>query len=238
LSLLPSYNKLGFIQKTIPTNYTNVLREGFSYGDDPVDIAARAAVVREMHNETRRVFIATTGRSLHVCANCESADSYSWHPVRDIDNDHGDKICRRCEVYYKTYNEYPTPEELDRLAAKTAKLAAFAENPPPPGVCQNDKCAMDGKSTWHWSFVHARENNDELRIPQRHKRASRKEGLPCANNLCGVTAAQRWAWSIVKNGHVCNACSKWFQRLGVWPDRLSGKDLRKTEKGKGKGKKS
>ncbi|THZ12201.1 hypothetical protein D6C89_10841, partial [Aureobasidium pullulans] len=130
LSLLPSYNKLGFIQKTVPTNY-----------------AARAASVREMHNETIRVFIATTGRSLHMCANCESADSYSLHPVRYIDNDYGDKICRRCEVYYKTYNEYPTPEELDRLAA-------FAENPPPPGVCQKDQCAMDGKSTWHWSFVH------------------------------------------------------------------------------------
>ncbi|THX11149.1 hypothetical protein D6D13_05123 [Aureobasidium pullulans] len=32
--------------------------------------------------------------------------------------------------------------------------------------------------------MYARENDNELRTPRRHKRASRKENLPCANDLC------------------------------------------------------
>ncbi|THW96576.1 hypothetical protein D6D18_05703, partial [Aureobasidium pullulans] len=156
LSALSSYNKLRFIQATVPTNHTNVLREGFSYSssDDPIDIETRAAETRKMQNESKKIYMATTGRYNYVCANCETPEAYSWHLVKGVDDDNGDRICHRCDVYYKTYDEYPTPEEVDRLATRAANLVAMAANPPPPGVCQNGLCGMDGNSTWHWSFAH------------------------------------------------------------------------------------
>ncbi|THX24539.1 hypothetical protein D6D10_10108 [Aureobasidium pullulans] len=156
LSALSSYNKLRFIQATVPTNHTNVLREGFSYSssDDPIDIETRAAETRKMQNESKKIYMATTGRYNHVCANCETPEAYSWHLVKGVDDDQGDRMCHRCDAYYKAYDEYPTPEEVDRLATKAANLVAMAANPPPPGVCQNGLCGMDGNSTWHWSFAH------------------------------------------------------------------------------------
>ncbi|THW50363.1 hypothetical protein D6C90_03603 [Aureobasidium pullulans] len=156
LSALSSYNKLRFIRATVPTNHTNVLREGFSYSssDDPIDIETRAAETRKIQNESKKIYMATTGRYNYVCANCETPEAYSWHLVKGVDDDNGDRICHRCDVYYKTYDEYPTPEEVDRLATRAANLVAMAANPPPPGVCQNGLCGMDGNSNWHWSFAH------------------------------------------------------------------------------------
>lgn len=148
LNALSSYNKPRFIQATVPTNHTNVLREGFSYSsDDPIDIETRAAETRKIRNESRKNYIATTGRFNHVCANCESTDAYSWHLVKGVDDDNGDRMCHRCDAYYKSYDDYPTPEEVDRLATKAANLVALAANPPPPGFCQNGLCGMDGNST-------------------------------------------------------------------------------------------
>ncbi|THX11148.1 hypothetical protein D6D13_05122 [Aureobasidium pullulans] len=148
LNALSSYNKLRFIQATVATNHTNVLREGFSYSsDDPIEIEKRAAETRKIRNESRKNYMATTGRFNHVCANCELTDAYSWHLVKGVDDDNGDRMCHRCDAYYKTHDDYPTPEEIDRLAANTAKLATFADDPPPPGFCQNDLYGMDGSSS-------------------------------------------------------------------------------------------
>ncbi|CAD0050468.1 unnamed protein product [Aureobasidium pullulans] len=138
LNALSSYNKLRFIQATVPTNHTNVLREGFSYSssDDPIDIGNTR---RRDSQDAERIE--------------EDLHGNNWQ-VQLLDDDNGDRICHRCDVYYKTYNEYPTPEEVDRLATRAANLVAMAANHPPPGVCQNGLCGMDGNSTWHWSFAH------------------------------------------------------------------------------------
>lgn len=51
LSALPSYGKLGFKQQVQPTNRTNVLREGYSYGETSESLVFRANENRKIKNE-------------------------------------------------------------------------------------------------------------------------------------------------------------------------------------------
>ena len=117
----------------------------------------------------------------------------------------GDRVCRRCHAHYNSYGAYPDDNDLQRLADKSARIAGYADNPPPPGHRENPECGHDGDSKWHWSSKHkfyicnackifARDNDDELRVPQRHKRTESREGLPCADDLCQSTTATKWAW--------------------------------------------
>jgi hypothetical protein len=116
----------------------------------------------------------------------------------------------------------------------TSRYTRLSINPPPSGYCENPECGHDGDSKWHWSSKHkfyicdackvfARDNDDELRVPQRHQRTKDLR----ANDLCQSTTASKWAWEESLRAFVCSPCSKFQKRNRRWPDRISGTDGRK-----------
>jgi hypothetical protein len=204
------------------------------------ELTKRHAEAFVRRNVQKREYMETTGRFLHVCANCECEESAEWHAAKDTE-DEDLRYCYRCTAHYNSYGDYPDEKELRRLADKAARIASYADLHPPPGPCENPNCQQDGSSLWHWNSFHkfylcdacsyhARDDSDELRIPQRHKRTAAKAGTPCASHMCGDTEACRWAWAASLNARVCNACSKFQKRNGYWPDRLSRRDKRKGER--------
>jgi hypothetical protein len=179
LKSLPSHGKFNFLQSVQPTNLTNVLCEGYSFEETPEGLETRATETRIRNNERKRTHMETVGRFNYVCANCESEDSGEWYSMQGVE-EQGDRICRRCHAHYNSYGAYPDDDDLQRLADKSARIAGYADNPPPPVHCENPECGHDGDSKWHWSSKHkfyiydackvfARDNDDELRIPQRHE---------------------------------------------------------------------
>jgi hypothetical protein len=188
----------------------------------------------------KREYIEATDRFAHVRANCESEGPSECYITKDTE-DEGDRYCYRCHAHYNSYGKYSNEEDLKRLSDKAAKIASYADNPPPPGHCENLNYSQDGSSLWHWNFshkfylceacsYHTRDNSDQPRLPRRHKRTAAKAGTPCANHMCGDTEAGRWAWVASLNARVCNACSKFQKRNGCWSNRLSGRDKRKGER--------
>lgn len=124
-----------------------------------------------MHNnERKRARMETVGRFEYVCAICESEDSTEWHSIK-VDAQQGDRVCYRCHCHWNSYGTYSDDDDLQRLVDKSARIAGYADNPPPPGHCENPECGHDGDIKWHWSSKHnfyicdackvfARENND------------------------------------------------------------------------------
>ncbi|KAG9670658.1 hypothetical protein KCU99_g5131, partial [Aureobasidium melanogenum] len=100
LPALPSYAKLKFKQPVQPTNGTNVLREGYSYAETSEELAARAAATLIVRREQRHAYREAVERRLYVCANCQAEELYSWHKLKDVEEDQGDLVCRHCESYW------------------------------------------------------------------------------------------------------------------------------------------
>ncbi|KAG9758638.1 hypothetical protein KCU73_g3801, partial [Aureobasidium melanogenum] len=146
LPALPSYAKLKFKQPLQPTNRSNVLWEGYSHAETTAELAARAAATLIVRREQRHAYREAVERRLYVCANCQTEESYSWHKLKDVEEDQGDIVCRRCESYWISYGCYPDPEKLRRPAQKSEQIASYVNDPPPPGYCQNDNCQQDVNS--------------------------------------------------------------------------------------------
>lgn len=85
-------------------------------------------------------------RKSHICANCECSDSSAWYISREEEEDVGFRYCYRCEAHFKSYGHYPNEAELMRLEQKAFLVASYADNPPPPGYCENPECQNDGNS--------------------------------------------------------------------------------------------
>lgn len=103
------------------------------------ELTKRHAAAFVRRNVQKREYMETTGRFLHVCANCECEESPEWHAAKDTE-DEGLRYCYRCTAHYNSYGDYPVKKELQRLANKAARIVSYAANPPSSGHCENHNC--------------------------------------------------------------------------------------------------
>ncbi|KAG9962265.1 hypothetical protein KCU61_g4844, partial [Aureobasidium melanogenum] len=210
LNALPSYRALKFIQSIIPTNGTNVLREGYAAGETEEELRERAEETERRNAAQRKVYRATTGRFLHTCLICGTTESQSsrWHYVKG-DEESDDRVCGRCHAYHNYHGSYPDLEALLESIEKTTYRVEHARTHEPPGYCENEHCEQEGSSEWIWAtalmrylcrtcYTYARLNDNALRVPQFRNRTAHEKTLPCANDMCKTYTPTKWSWSEVK----------------------------------------
>jgi hypothetical protein len=112
------------------------------------ELTERHAEAFVRRSNQKREHIEADDRFAHFRANCESEDPSECYIAKDAE-DEGDRYCYRCHAHYKSCGIYSVEEDLKRLFDKAAKIASYADLPPPPGHCENPNCQQDGNSLWH-----------------------------------------------------------------------------------------
>lgn len=218
---LEAYAVLKFTQSVVPTNRTNVLREGLDIIiDDPQELEIHRQTLEELQNED------------HTCFRCGADDSCCWH--RDLIN-RLEAICNQCFEFHRRYGRYPTTEDTAALRINAKRLTALAEARAGyecPGYCENPHCGTTMTPDGYWDFNqthklwfchvcrrHSARHDGELRVPMPNAAAKKEHPPPgwCENENCGTTVegTDQWNFSGTLGLWFCKKCIHWVKKYGT-----------------------